>query len=440
MENEVFTRRRAGFLTRIGERDVAVLAAAPSRPRNRDVEFPFRQDSDFYYLTGFAEPHAVAVFLPGRKKGQFVLFCQEYDERKAVWEGRHAGLKGARKDYGADEAYSLDEIDAVMPELLADRERLHCGLGKNPEFDRMLLDWVGAVKARARAGVRAPEALIDLDRVLHEMRLLKSPEEVAVMRQAAEISVKAHRRAMQMCRPGIYEYQIESEIIHEFMQAGSRSPAYPSIVAGGPNACVLHYTENNRQLKAGELLLIDAGAEYDYYAADITRTFPVDGRFTSPQRAIYELVLEAQQAAIEKVRPGNHWNQPHEAAVKVLVKGLVKLGLLEGCPSRLIKKEAYKDFYMHRTGHWLGMDVHDVGDYKRDEEWRELQPGMVLTVEPGLYIGQRCKEISKKWRGIGVRIEDDVLVTEDGCEVLTEAVPKTVEEIEALMEDGRENL
>lgn len=440
MEAEVFARRRADFLARMGEEEAAILAAAPPRPRNRDVEFPYRQDSDFYYLTGFPEPNAVAVFLPGRKQGQFILFCQEYDEQKAIWEGHHAGLKGARKYYGAEEAYSIDEIDGVMPKLLAGRERLHCGLGKNPQFDQKLLAWVSAVKRQVRAGVRAPKEFIDLNRVLHEMRLIKSPEEVAAMRQAAEISAKAHIRAMQVCRPGLYEYQIEAEIIHEFMRAGARSPAYPSIVAGGANACVLHYTNNDKQLKAGELLLIDAGAEYDYYAADITRTFPVDGRFISLQRTIYELVLEAQLAAIEKVRAGNHWNEPHEAAVRVLVKGLVKLGLLDGHPSRLIKKEAYKDFYMHRTGHWLGMDVHDVGDYKLDDEWRELRPGMVLTVEPGLYIGQQCKQVPRKWRGIGVRIEDDVHVTENGCEVLTRAVPKTVEEIEALMEAGGENL
>lgn len=440
MKNEVFIQRRAAFSDRIGANDVAILAAAPSRPRNRDVDYPYRQDSDFYYLTGFPEPDAVAVFLPGRKKGTFVLFCHEYDPAKAIWEGKHAGLKGARKEYGADESYSIDEIDQVMPELLADRDRIHCGLGRDPDFDRKLLEWVGRVKAKVRTGIKAPEEFVDLDRLLHEMRLIKGPEEIAAMRSAAEISVQAHIRAMRSCRAGLYEYQIEAEIIHEFMRQGARSPAYPSIVAGGVNACVLHYTENIAPLENGDLLLIDAGAEYDYYAADITRTFPVNGRFSAPQRAIYELVLEAQQAAIEQVRPGNHWNEPHEAAVKVLTRGLVKLGLLEGRPSRLIKKEAYKDFYMHRTGHWLGMDVHDVGEYKIEDEWRELQPGMVLTVEPGLYIGKDCKEVARRWRGIGVRIEDDVLVTEGSCEVLTEGAPKQVAEIEALMETGNETL
>nr|BAL53166.1 X-Pro aminopeptidase [uncultured Gammaproteobacteria bacterium] len=440
MKAEVFARRRADFLTRLGEEAAAILAAAPPRLRNRDVEFPYRQDSDFYYLTGFPEPNAVAVFLPGRKRGQYVLFCQEYDAQKAIWEGDHAGLKGARKLYGAEEAYSINEIDAVIPKLLVGRKRLYCSLGKDLQFEQKVFLWVGAVKRQARAGVGAPEEFIDIGRVLHEMRLIKFPEEVAAIRRAAEISAQAHLRAMRVCRPGLYEYQIEAEIIHQFMQNGARSPAYPSIVASGANACVLHYTSNNKRLAAGELLLIDAGAEYDYYAADVTRTFPVDGRFTSPQRAIYELVLEAQLAAIDKVRPGNRWNEPHEAAVRVLVKGLVKLGLLDGSPARLIKSEAYKDFYMHRTGHWLGMDVHDVGSYKVDDEWRELRPGMVLTVEPGLYIRPNCKHVPKKWRGIGVRIEDDVLVTESGCEVLTETVPKTVEAIEAWMGAKRENL
>ncbi|HEB78534.1 MAG TPA: Xaa-Pro aminopeptidase [Methylothermaceae bacterium] len=440
MEAEVFARRRAEFLSRIGEDSVAVLAAAPAKARSRDVEYPYRQDSDFYYLTGFPEPEAVAVFIPGRKKGQFILFCREYDPQKAIWEGHHAGLKGARKQYGADEAHAIDDIDKIMPELLADRRRLHCGLGRDVEFDRKLLGWIDSVKKRARAGVRAPEELVDFDRVLHEMRLIKGQEELAAMRRAAEISAKAHRRAMQMCRPGMYEYQIEAEIVHEFMRHGARYPAYPSIVASGENACVLHYTDNNSQLAEGDLILIDAGAEFDCYAADVTRTFPVNGRFSPPQKALYELVLEAQLAAIDQVKPGNHWNAPHEAAVRVLPKGLIRMGLLDGRLSRLIKKEAYKDFYMHRTGHWLGMDVHDVGDYKVNGEWRELQPGMVLTVEPGLYISRKNKHVSKRWRGIGIRIEDDVLVTESGCEVLTAAVPKTIAEIEALMEAGNGDL
>ncbi|KXJ41346.1 MAG: Xaa-Pro aminopeptidase [Methylothermaceae bacteria B42] len=440
METEVFARRRAEFLDRLDENEAAILWASRPCPRNRDVEYPFRQNSDFYYLTGFPEPEAVAVFLPGRKKGDYVLFCHEYDEKKALWEGAHAGLKGAQKQYGAEQAFSIEELDEKMPELLLGRERVHCGLGRDSELDQRLFKWVNEVKRQARSGVRAPEEFIDLDRVLHEMRLIKSAEELQAMKRATDISTQAHILAMKTTTPGLYEYQVEATIIHEFMRQGARFPAYPSIVAGGANACTLHYTENNDILQDGDLLLIDAGAEYDYYAADITRTFPVNGRFSGPQRAIYELVLEAQLAAIEQVKPGNHWNVPHETAVKVLTKGLIKLGFLEGRPSRLIKKGAYKDFYMHRTGHWLGMDVHDVGDYKIDDQWRELQPGMVLTIEPGLYIAKNCKQVTKRWRGIGVRIEDDVLVTETGCEVLTEAAPKTVDAIEALMEQARENL
>ncbi len=438
MEAEVFARRRAAYLARLGTDEVAVFTAALPQTRSRDVDHPYRQDSDFYYLTGFPEPEAVAVFLPGRKKGQFVLFCREYDPHKAIWEGRHAGTKGARKRYGADQAFPIDRLDELMPELLAGRARLHYALGRDEAFDRRLTGWIGAVKAQVRKGVRAPEEIVDPDRDLHEMRLIKSAEEIAALRRAMEISARAHVRAMQVCRPGLYEYQIEAELVYEFMRGGARSPAYPSIVAGGDNACILHYTDNDAELRDGDLLLIDAGAEYDGYAADITRTFPVNGHFSPPQLALYELVLEAQLAAIDKVRPGNHWNEPHEAAVKVLTKGLVKLGLLEGRPSRLIRKEAYKDFYMHRTGHWLGMDVHDVGHYKIGDDWRELQPGMVLTVEPGLYISKGCKQVARRWRGIGIRIEDDVLVTEDGCEVLTAAVPKTVEAIESLMETAHD--
>jgi len=439
VEIDLFARRRAEFLDRLDDNEAAILWASRPCVRNRDVAYPFRQNSDFYYLTGFPEAEAVAAFLPGRKKGKYILFCHEYDEKKAIWEGAHAGLKGARKYYGAEQAFCLDELDEKMPELLTGRERIHCGLGRDFQLDQRLFKWVSDIKRQARSGTRAPEEFVDLDRVLHEMRLIKSAPELQAMRRAAEISTQAHILAMQTAKPGLFEYQIEATIMHEFMRQGARFPAYPSIVAGGVNACTLHYTDNKDKLRDGDLLLIDAGAEYDYYAADITRTFPINGHFSATQKAIYELVLEAQLAAIEQVKPGNHWNVPHETAVKVLTKGLVKLGLLEGRPSRLIKKEAYKDFYMHRTGHWLGMDVHDVGEYKIDDQWRELQPGMVLTVEPGLYIGNNCKQVAKKWRGIGVRIEDDVLVTESGCEVLSEAAPKTVTAIEELMEEAREN-
>ncbi|MGZ8242072.1 Xaa-Pro aminopeptidase [Methylomagnum sp.] len=431
-----FKTRRKHLMQRMTKNSVALIAAAPARTRNRDTEYPYRQHSDFFYLTGFHEPESLAVFMPGRKQGEFVLFCREFDPEKAIWTGKHAGLEGAREAFGADEALPIAELDQQLPGLLENRDRVYFPIGHDAELDQRVMAAVNVVRGRARTGVRAPYEFVALEHVLHEQRLFKSPAEIGVMRRAAEASVAAHQRAMRVCQPGKYEYEIEAELLHEFTRHGMRSPAYPSIVAGGKNACVLHYTENNERLHDGDLLLIDAGAEYENYAADITRTFPVNGTFSEAQRLIYELVLDAQYAAIEEVRPGRRWIEPHAAAVKTLVKGLVKLGLLEGKVSRLIKDEAYKKFYMHRTGHWLGMDVHDVGQYKLNGKWRELEPGMVLTVEPGLYIAPDCTDVDPKWRGIGVRIEDDALVTKDGCEILTAGLPKTVAEIEALMGDS----
>ncbi|MGZ8216087.1 Xaa-Pro aminopeptidase [Methylomagnum sp.] len=431
-----FKTRRKHLMQRMTKNSVALIAAAPARTRNRDTEYPYRQHSDFFYLTGFHEPESLAVFMPGRKQGEFVLFCREFDPEKAIWTGKHAGLEGAREAFGADEALPIAELDQQLPGLLENRDRVYFPIGHDAELDQRVMAAVNVVRGRARTGVQAPYEFVALEHVLHEQRLFKSPAEIGVMRRAAEASVAAHQRAMRVCQPGKYEYEIEAELLHEFTRHGMRSPAYPSIVAGGKNACVLHYTENNERLHDGDLLLIDAGAEYENYAADITRTFPVNGTFSEAQRLIYELVLDAQYAAIEEVRPGRRWIEPHAAAVKTLVKGLVKLGLLEGKVSKLIKDEAYKKFYMHRTGHWLGMDVHDVGQYKLNGKWRELEPGMVLTVEPGLYIAPDCTDVDPKWRGIGVRIEDDALVTKDGCEILTAGLPKTVAEIEALMGDS----
>jgi len=432
-----FKQRRKLLMRRMKKNAVALLAAAPAATRNRDVEYPYRQDSDFHYLTGFDEPEAVAVFVPGREQGRFVLFCRPYDETQAVWTGRHAGLEGARERFGADEAHPIDDLAKVLPELLDQKDAVYYPVGLDAELDRAVMAAVNVLRGKARAGAKPPTEFVAVDGLLHALRLFKSPGEIQAMRKAADVSVQAHMRAMAACRPGMYEYQIEAELTHEFMRHGLRYAAYPSIVAGGGNACVLHYTENAEILRDGDLLLIDAGAEFGNYAADITRTFPVNGRFSEAQRQLYELVLEAQLAAIEKIRPGKTWIEPHEAAVRVLVKGLVKLGLLEGRVGKLIKDEAYKKFYMHRTGHWLGMDVHDVGDYKVDGEWRALEPGMALTVEPGLYVAPACQEVEPKWRGIGIRIEDDVLVTKEGCEVLSAAMPKTVADIEALMEAGR---
>jgi Xaa-Pro aminopeptidase len=428
-----FFARRQRLLRRIGKNAAAVISSAPAARRNRDVEFTYRQDSDFHYLTGFDEPESLAFFLPGRPEGEFVLFCREYDPKQAVWTGYHAGLDGARRDYGADEAYSIGDADRIAPGLIEGRTRLYYPMEQERELHAHVQRWIRALRAKARSGVKAPDELIALERPLHEMRLIKSQGEIALMREAARVSVAAHIRAMRACRPGMREYQIEAELLHEFTRHGMRAPAYPSIVAAGGNTCVLHYTENNAELRDGDLLLIDAGAECQHYAADITRTFPVNGRFSPEQKAIYQLVLDARAAALERVRPGARWNEPHEAAVRVLTQGLIGLGLLKGKLDKQIEKERYKRFFMHRTGHWLGMDVHDVGNYKVDGEWRALKPGMTLTVEPGLYIAPNCDKVDKKWRGIGVRIEDNVLVSRDGHEVLTADAPKTVAEIESCM-------
>lgn len=429
-----FAKRRAHLLRAIGRDAIAILPTASAALRNRDVEYPYRPDSDFYYLTGFPEPDAVAVLLDQGSEGRrYILFCRDRDPAKEIWDGRRAGQAGARRRYGADEAYSIDKLEEILPKLIENRSVIYYPMGKDAAFDERVMGWRNDVRARARAGVRSPERVVAIEEILHDMRLRKDRTELATMRRAAQISARAHCRAMAMCRPGMAEYQIEAELLHEFMRHGSRFPAYGSIVASGDNACILHYRENDATLKNGDLLLIDAGCELDGYASDITRTFPISGQFSPAQRAIYALVLAAQYAAIAKVRPGKRWNEPHDAAVKTLTAGLVKLGLLKGKVDKLIEEGAYRRFYMHRTGHWLGMDVHDVGDYRVADRWRKLEPGMVLTVEPGLYIAPRCKGVDKKWWGIGVRIEDDVVVTRQGCEVLSKDVPKDPEAIEALM-------
>lgn len=432
-EQKEFARRRQQFLRMVGEGNIAVIASASVMQRNSDVEFHFRQNSDFFYLSGFDEPESVIVFVPGREQGEYVLFCREYDEKTALWVGASAGLDGAVRDYAVDDAFPIDDIDDILPGLLENKNRLYFPMGAQPDFDQQLMDWSQQVRGRSRAGVSAPAEFISSDHILHEMRLIKSAQEIKWMKKAAKISVKAHIKAMQSCRPGMYEYQVEANLKHCFMSHGAQQEAYPAIVGGGHNGCVLHYIDNNAVLNDGDLLLIDAGCEWKKYASDITRTFPVNGVFNEEQKALYQLVLDAQYAAIEQVKPGNHWNDPHDAAVEVLTKGLVRLGLLQGSLSTLIKNEAYKPYYMHRTGHWLGMDVHDVGDYKLDDQWRLLEPGMVLTVEPGLYIHPNANEVDKKWRGIGIRIEDDVLVTKKGHEVLTDSVPKEIKDIESLM-------
>ncbi len=435
MNQKEFHRRRKQLMRMMDADSIAILPAAPERIRNRDVEYPYRQDSDLQYLSGFPEPEAVLVLVPGRRHGEYILFCRDRDPLMETWNGRRAGPEGACTDYGADDAFPVGDIDDILPGLLEGRDKVYYTMGCQPDFDTRVMGWVNQIRSQARSGQRAPEEFVSLEHLLHDMRLYKSRAELSAMRKAARISAAAHCQAMRVCRPGMMEYEVEAEFDYAFRRAGCDA-AYSSIVGGGANGCILHYTENNAPLNDGDLLLIDAGAEYDCYAADITRTFPVNGRFSTAQRAVYEVVLAAQAAAIKKVRPGNHWNDPHKAAVKVLTKGLVELGLLKGRVPTLIKEEAYRRFYMHRTGHWLGMDVHDVGDYKVGGQWRLLEPGMVLTVEPGLYIAAGSKGVARKWWNIGIRIEDDVLVTKTGCEVLTTGVPKTVDEIEALMAGG----
>jgi len=431
MNKKEFVKRRKQLMRTVGKDGIAILSASPVRQRNRDVEYPYRQESDFLYLSGFSEPEAVLVLVPGRTSGQFLLFCRESDPKQEIWHGRRAGLAGAVAEYGADDAFPITDMDEILPGLMEGRKRVFYTMGQDEGFDRRVVEWVNQLRAKVRSGLQAPSEFIDLDYHLHDLRLFKSRSEVATMREAARISMRAHKRAMQICRPGMMEYELEAEFLHEFRLAGAE-PAYSSIVGGGENGCILHYTENNQKLNDGELVLIDAGAEHDGYASDVTRTFPINGTFSPAQKEIYELVLASQEAAFRKAKPGNHWNDPHEAAVKVLTKGLLELGLLKGKLNELIKDGAYRQFYMHRTGHWLGMDVHDVGEYKVGDGWRLLEAGMVMTVEPGLYI-MPARGVPKRYHNIGVRIEDDIVITRDGYDLLSKGIPKTVAEIEAQM-------
>ncbi|HTN31230.1 MAG TPA: Xaa-Pro aminopeptidase [Pseudomonas sp.] len=433
-----YARRRADLIARMEPGSIAILPAAREQLRNSDVEHTYRQDSDFQYLSGFPEPEAVLVLIPGREEGQCILFCRDRDPERELWDGRRAGQDGAVRDYGADDAYSIRAIDELLPSLMENRQRVYYAIGCQDSLDQQVMGWVNQVRARVRQGVSAPSEFVALAPLLHPLRLRKSAAELEVMRYAAQVSARAHVRAMQASRAGLYEYQLEAELEYEFRKGGARLPAYGSIVASGHNACILHYRENDALLSAGDLVLIDAACEIDCYASDITRTFPVDGRFTPEQQALYELVLEANMEAFKHIAPGKRWNEAHDATVRVITAGLVKLGLLRGDVNELIESEAYKLFYMHRAGHWLGMDVHDVGDYKVNGAWRELEPGMCMTVEPGIYVAVDNETVEPRWRGIGVRIEDDVVVTADGCEILTGDVPKTVAAIEALMSDARE--
>ena len=436
MDTKEFKKRRKRLMDMIGSDSIAILPTASVTVRNRDVEFPFRPDSDFFYLTGYPEPEAVLVLIPDRKEGESILFCRESDEKMETWHGRRSGLDGAISIYSVDDAFPIEDMDDILPGLIEGHERIFYNMGINQNFDQRVLGWVNQIRDKVRVGAIAPDEFISLNHFLHEMRLYKSRYEVRLMRQAAKISAKAHKRAMRNCRPDMYEYQLEGELISEFIQNGARFTAYPPIVGSGQNTCILHYTNNSDKMLDGDLLLIDSGAEYQCYASDITRTFTVNGKFSNAQRDIYNLVLSAQTAALNEIKPGKHWNDPHDAAVKVLTEGMVSLGILEGDPEELIKNKDYAKYYMHRTGHWLGMDVHDVGDYKLDGEWRMLEAGMVMTVEPGLYLPANSKDLPDHWQNIGVRIEDDVLVTKDGYDILSKDAPKTIDEIEELMADA----
>jgi Xaa-Pro aminopeptidase len=428
-----FARRRKALMDMMEPNSIAIVPAAPERTRSRDTEHHYRQDRDLLYLSGFEEPQAVLVLIPGRAHGEYVLFVRERNREREIWDGYRAGPEGACSDFDADDAFPIDDIDDILPGLIEGRERVYYAMGKDSEFDKQVMDWVNTIRAKVRSGATPPGEFLDLSHFLHELRLFKSAAEIRVMREAAEISARAHIRAMKASKAGVMEYQLEAEILHEFNMAGARFAAYNTIVGGGKNGCILHYIENSAALKNGDLVLIDAGCELDYYAADITRCFPVNGKFSAEQKALYEICLQAQLEAIAQCKPGNHWNDPHETTVRVITAGLVNIGLLEGDVQELINSEAYKEFYMHRAGHWLGIDVHDVGDYKVGGEWRLLEPGMAMTVEPGIYVAPDNERVAKKWRGIGIRIEDDLVITKDGNDVLTKDVPKTIMDIETLM-------
>ncbi len=430
LDISIYAQRRARLLAKM-QHGIAIIPSAPEQQRNADADFPYRFDSNFYYLSGFAEPESVLVLIAGDQP-QSILFCREKDMEREIWHGYRSGPDAAQDQFGFDAAYSISRLDEKLTGLMCNQPALFYPMGADTAWDMRMLKLRGAVQEKARSGVRAPDRLCDIRVLLNEMRLFKDAHELAVMRRAAAISTDAHKRAMQFTRPGHFEYQVEAELLHEFCRNGARDPAYTSIVAGGASACVLHYIDNNAQLHDGDLLLIDAGCELDGYASDITRTFPVNGQFSAAQKDVYEIVLASQAAAIAAALPGNSWEAPHNAALRILAQGFIDLKLCQGSVDGVLESESYKKFYMHRTGHWLGMDVHDVGEYKTDGQWRNLQSGMVLTVEPGCYIRPGDEVPIALWN-IGIRIEDDLLITDTGHEVLTDAAPKTIAAIEELM-------
>ncbi len=436
LRTDVFERRRRHFMEAIGEGAAALFPAARERLRSNDVEYRFRQHSDFHYLTGFPEPDAVCLLLPGHAKDEYVLFVRPRDPEREAWTGKRVGVDGAIDRFGASMAYPIEKLDEMVPEYLADRERLYYAMDHDERFSRRVMRWLEQTQASRPHTGKGPSALLDARAILHEMRLRKEPRELDCMRRASRITADAHMAAMREVRPGRHEYEIEALIEYVFRSSGATGPAYPSVVASGNNATALHYTSNDRVMRRNDIVLVDAGAEYENYCADVARSLPVGRSFTDRQRAIYETVLKAQLAAIEAVRPGAPFDLVHRTAVRVLIDGLLALGLLRGSPAEIERKELYRTFFMHKTSHWLGLDVHDAGLYKQREESRALEPGMVLTVEPGIYISNDLEDVAPKWRGIGVRIEDDVLVTPEGYEVLSAALPKQADDIEAVRRDA----
>lgn len=427
-----FARRRRQLMRMAGNDAILVLPAAPERVRSHDTHYPYRQDSDFWYLCGFPEPEAVLVLVPGRRHGETLLFCRERDPERESWDGPRAGQEGAVEHYGMDDAYPIEDLDEILPGLLEGRSRVYYHFGRDADFDLKLIGWVRHVRAQVRQGAQPPHEFLELGHLLHDLRLFKSKEELKLMQRAADISIEAHRAAMRTVRPGIHEYELQADVERVF-RANDAWPAYGSIVGAGANACVLHYRANNGVARDGDLVLIDAGAEFRGYASDITRTFPVNGRFSPAQRALHDLVGQAQQAALAQAQPGVPYEAGHLAAVEVLTEGLLRLGLLKGSLERNIAEGHYRRFYRHKTGHWLGLDVHDVGDYRIEGESRLLEPGMVFTIEPGLYVSPDDTSVAEKWRGIGIRTEDDVVITADGHRVLTDGLARSAEEIEVVM-------
>ena len=425
-----FSERRDLLADKVLEDSAIIVSAASVKSRISDTEYSYRQDSNFYYLSGYEEPESLILIRPNQDKERFVIFCRDRDPLREQWDGFRTGQEGVIQDYGADAAYSINSIDEIMPKLLEGAKNIYFSMSAPCGVDAKISSWVEDIRKNTRSGAEPPQNLLSLDSILHEMRLIKESDEMDLMKKAANITTEAHIRAMQSVRPGMYEYQLEAEYLYAFNKNGARSPAYNSIVGGRNNSCRLHYVENNAELKDGDLVLVDAGCEYQYYASDVTRTFPVNGKFSPEQREIYSIVLEAHKQSMEQAKPGNKWNLMHEKSVEVIVEGLLSIGLLQGSRDEIIDKGEYSKFYMHRIGHWLGMDVHDVGSYKQDGDWRPLEEGMVMTVEPGIYILDSMEGVDDKWKGIGVRIEDDIAITDSGFEILTPDVPRTIEEVE----------